>query len=518
MNLFEQLWNNCGVEEIIVPMIYEGGSKVGKDLSLKRIATDTTIALIWRKRSFEEAVVYQIFCDGVLKGTIKSTNYTLKGLQASTEYEISVEAVTLDGRVLAIIGKDKIATRKEPETVSVLDYGAVGDGKFLNTIPIQAAIDDCPEYGRVVIPEGIYVTGALHLKSHMTLEIQKNAVLLGSAELIDYPIKKYRFEGLETECYSSLLNAGILNKHQQIEDLMIEGEGVIDANGSILRQKERDERAGQTGRAVCIRNAKNVYIHGLTIKHSPAWCVHLIYSEYVCINDVRIFTKTDENGVPYTGIANADGIDVDSSRHIDIIHSVIASQDACVSVKSGRNAEGREIAKPSEHVRVTDCLLKAGLGIAIGSEMSGGIRDVVIRDCVFQNTFSLLSIKAPRPRGGVVEDVLCEDCIHFNYDTLYEDSEWFRGAIYVDQFYSFKEFDSELKKPVTEATPCVKDLVFRNVEVDTVAGNAIYLVGLPEMPIKNVTLDHVKAKGKNGIVMRNVEGLEQKNVSIILHR
>lgn len=491
---------------------------MGNERSMKRIVTDTTIALIWRKQSFDEAGVYQIFCNGNLMGTIKSTNFTLKGLKASTEYEISVEAVSLDGQVLSVIGKEKICTKKSPEIVSVLDYGAVGDGKTLNTIQLQSAIDDCPEYGKVTIPKGVYITGALHLKSHMTLEIQKDAVLLGSTELIDYPVKKYRFEGLETDCYCSLLNAGILNKHQQIEDLTIEGEGVIDANGSILRQKERDERLGQPGRAVCIRNARNVYIHGITIKQSPAWCLHIIYSEYVCVNQVRIYTKTDENGVPYTGIANGDGIDIDSSRHVDIIHSVIASRDACVSVKSGRNAEGREIARPSEHVRVTDCLIKEGLGISIGSEMSGGIRDVVVRDCVFQNTYSLLSIKAPRPRGGVVEDVICEDCIHFNYDTLYEDSEWFRGAIYIDQFYSYKQFDSQLKKPVSEATPQIRNVVFRNVEVDTVAGNAIYIVGLPEMPIQNVTLDHVKAKGKNGIVLRNVEGLEQKNVSIILHR
>lgn len=497
---------------------YRGVQDLDKNRSLKSIATDTTIALIWRKREFEEAVVYQIYCEGSLKGTIKSTNYTLQGLEPNTCYEISVEAVSLDGRLLDVIGKVNVQTRMLTETISVLDYGAKGDGKTLNTIQIQSAIDDCPEGGKVVIPEGIYVSGALHLKSHMTLEIQADAILLGSDELIDYPVKKYRYEGLETECYTSLLNAGLLTPKQQIEDLIIEGEGVIDANGSILRQKERDERAGQTGRAICIRNAKNVYIKDLTIKQSPSWCVHFIYSEYVCVNHVKIYTKSDETGHPYVGIANGDGIDVDSCRHVDIIHSMISTQDANVSVKSGRNAEGREIGRISEHVRVTDCLLKSGLGICIGSEISAGIRDVVIRDCVFQNTYSMLSIKAPRPRGGFVEDVLCEDSIHFNYNTLYEDSEWFRGAIYIDQFYSFKEFDSEQKKPVTEATPRVQNIVLRNVEVDSSTGNAIYLVGLPEMPIRNVTLDHVKAKGKNGMVLRNVEGLEQKNVSVILRR
>ena len=88
----------------------------------------------------------------------------------------------------------------------------------------------------------------------------------------------------------------------------------------------------------------------------------------------------------------------------------------------------------------------------------------------------------------------------------------------MDQFYSYKDFNSDEKKPVGVATPEIRNITFRNLEVDTVTGNAIYLVGLPEMPLKNITLDHVTAKGKNGIVIRNVEGLEQKNVSIIMHK
>ena len=254
------------------------------------------------------------------------------------------------------------------------------------------------------------------------------------------------------------------------------------------------------------------------MKQSPCWCVHFMYSEDICCNHVYIYTKCDEKGNLYDGICNGDGIDLDSCQNVNIIHSMIASEEDCISIKSGRNKEGREIGKPSSGVYITDCLFKSGYGIAIGSEMSGGITDVTIRDCVFQNTYSMLSVKAPRPRGGVVDGIICEDCIHFNYDSIEEDCEWHRGAIYVDQFYGYKDFENDQKKPLNSTTPIVKNITFRRLEVDTVAGNAIYLVGLPEAPLENIVLDHIKAKGKNGLVIRNVEGIQQNNVSIVLHQ
>lgn len=485
---------------------------------MKKRITETTIALIWKKQQFDEQAVFQVYCDGQIVETVKSTNCTLKRLQSGTTYHVKVEAVDLAGNLIAVIDEADVKTEEIRESVVITDFGAVGDGKTLNTQAIQSAIDACPKNGKVIVPEGKFLTGALHLKSDMTLCIKQDGVILGSSRLEDYPIYQYRFEGLETNCYASLINAGIRDKEEVIENITIEGHGAIDASGSKLRQLERDERAGQPGRAICIRNAKNVYLKDITIKQSPAWCVHFIYSQEICCNHVMIYTRADENGNIYEGIANGDGIDIDSCRHVDIIHSVIATQDDCIAIKSGRNEEGRQIAKPTEHVHISDCLFKTGFGIAVGSEMSAGIRDVTVHDCVFQNTYSIMSIKAPRPRGGVIEDVLCEDCIHFNYDTIYEDCEWFRGAIYVDQFYSYKDFNSDEKKPVGVATPEIRNITFRNLEVDTVTGNAIYLVGLPEMPLKNITLDHVTAKGKNGIVIRNVEGLEQKNVSIIMHK
>lgn len=415
-------------------------------------------------------------------------------------------------------------------TYDIAEFGAVGDGKTLNTAAIQAAIDACGEGDRVLIPEGIYVSGPIFIKSNMTLYLEEGATLLGSGKMEDYPLYRYRFEGREQLCHGSLINSVDIRDMQpedaayetgyiaegdkRLKNIFIEGKGTIDANGTTLRKQMLEAKVGIRGRALVLRNVDNLVIKGVTIRHSPAWCVHTIYCKNVVLEDVTICTKYGADGTRYD-VHNGDGFDPDSCQNVVVRNCVIESQDDCIAIKSGRDEEGRRVGIPTEHVLVENCTFRYGFGVAVGSEMSGGVRHVLVRDCVFEDTHSLGSVKAPRGRGGVIEDVVYENIRHTNYKAEHKDCKWFRGAILVDQFYSHAEFDWSAAEPVTEGTALIKDIVFRNIETDTKAGNAIYLAGLPERYLENIQLINVTAHGKTGMIAGNVKGLVVENLQVI---
>lgn len=395
--------------------------------------------------------------------------------------------------------------------INILDFGADKSGRTLSTSALQAAFDKCEKGGCVYVPEGLYRSGALFLKSDMTLFIEQGAVIKGSDSTDDFPIFTYRWEGQETECYSSLLNAGIGG--EGVHNLVIEGGGIIDANGVTLFHEEMKEKKGARGRAVCIRNSSDITIRGITIRQSPSWCLHLINCRDIKIDDVKIHTKYDEQGNRYEGIFNGDGIDCDSCKNVRITNSLIASQDDCIAIKSGKDAEGRAAAMVSENIHIKNCRFESGFGVAIGSEMSGGVRNVTVRDCEFNNTFSIGSVKTCRGRGGVIEDILFENVTLLNTDTEHSDCKWFRGGIYVDSYYSNDEISTE-RQPVTEETPLIKNVTFKNAKVDTCGGNAVYISGLPEMHCKNITLENITAVGKFGMKAYFTDNLKMKNVDV----
>lgn len=392
---------------------------------------------------------------------------------------------------------------------NITAYGAVPDGITVCTEAIQKAVDLCPRGGTVYIPRGNFVSGAIFLKSDMTLYLDEGARLTGSGNTADYPVIGCPFEGLERLCYASLICTGSA-PHKNIT---IEGNGIIDANGVPLFNAEMSENKGSRGRAVCIRNTENVTIRGITIRHSPAWCLHMIYCKNVLIDGIEVHTKYDENGGKY-GIFNGDGIDIDSCSNVKITNSLIASQDDCIAIKSGRDAEGRRVGVPSENITVEKCTFKSGFGVAVGSEMSGGVRDVFVRDCTFENTHSIASIKAVRGRGAYIKNIHYENCTLINRSTEYGDTQWFRGALYADGFYGETEFDADKRAEINEGTPDIDGIYFKNITLETTAGNAVYLYGLPEMPFKNITLENVKAHGKYGIKTKNIDNLKLINTEI----
>lgn len=396
------------------------------------------------------------------------------------------------------------------QRLNIADFGAVPDGGMVCTKAIQRAIDLCGRGGIVYVPKGEFVTGALFLKSDMTLLLEEGARLKGSGDIRDFPVVGCPFEGLMQLCYASLINTN----GAPCENITIEGKGVLDANGVELFALEMEENKGKRGRAVCIWNAKNVTLRDVTIRQSPAWCLHLIYCNNVLLDGISVHSKYDENGEKYQGIFNGDGIDVDSCRDVLIRNSLIASQDDCIAVKSGRDAEGRRIGLPSINVTVENCVFKSGFGVAVGSEMSGGVRDVFVRNCTFENTFSLASIKAVRGRGGYIRNIHFENCTLVNADREVKATKWFRGAIYADGFYGEEEFDWDAPVKVDETTPEVDGIYFKNITVDTQEGYGVYLCGLPEMPYRNIFLENVKASGEYGMETKNIQNLQSVDTQV----
>ena len=466
--------------------------------------TQTSIAVVWDKTADE----YEVFCDDVSYTKVTRGDCTIEGLKPGREYKITVKGGGMSQSI-------KASTRMDGGTYNVCDYGAVGDGKTMNTRAIQAAIDACAPDGIVLIPAGTFVSGAIYLKSDITLKVDKGAVLTGSGDPADYPIRRYRWEGREHDCYSSLVNVNF--EHEgRFKNITIEGDGKIDANGAELFLNERAGNKAQRGRAICIRNTDGVYYKDITVKQSPSWCVHTIYSNGVSANNIKVYTRYDEDrSKVYGHIFNGDGFDPDSCRDVYMFNSMIASQDDCIAIKSGRDEEGRAVGIPTENVRITDCRFENGFGVAVGSEVSGGVRNVLVRDCTFTHVYSIASVKSPRGRGNVIENVVYENCAGEYQDDEFCDCEWFRGGIYVDNFYSVVEFDSTAEEPVTDGTPKIRNVTFRNIKMKTGVSNAIWLAGLPESPLEDITLENVTAEGPKGMKAFNIRGLTMKNVNVI---
>ena len=393
------------------------------------------------------------------------------------------------------------------------------------TAALQSQIDACLPGGTVRIAPGVHVTGALFLKSDMTLFLEKGAVLKGSSDLADYPVFPYRWEGHVTNCYASLLNtptnvicssgrasgpsrAALSGQCEgpylaPISNLTITGTGAIDASGDSLRAREKSSPFPR-GRAVCLRNVTNLRLSGVTIGHSPAWCLHLCFCRDVAIDGIRIDQPTGVNG---------DGIDVESCSNVRISNSRIVSTDDSIAIKSGRDTEGRRINRPSSDILIEDCSFERGLGVAIGSEMSGGVSNVLVRNCTFTDTKSLASVKACRGRGAVVENICYTNCTHTNSVTKRrKDGIWFRGAINVDLHYAGPIDFSP--RPFDETTPVFRNIVFTDLKTSTANGRAIFLAGLPESVLHGITFRNVVATGETGLSAAYVDGLVLSNVTV----
>jgi exo-poly-alpha-galacturonosidase len=389
----------------------------------------------------------------------------------------------------------------ERPTYVIAQHGASGDGRTLNTEAIQAVIDRCSRGGGgdVVVPAGTFLTGALFLKPGVHLRIEKGGVLLGSVEPRDYPQVATRWEGEEREWTAALINA------VGLEDVAITGEGVIDGSGD--EWLKRYPRFGppqpsaqspvpsstpravlQTGkpRLICLQDCRRVRVAGLTLRNQAVWCLHVLYSEDVDLSDLVIRAAHD--------IPSSDGIDVDSSRRVRIVRCDIDVNDDCISIKSGKDADGLRVNRPSEDILIEDCHFRYGHGgVAMGSETSGGIRRVQVRRCVVDSgNWAPIRFKTQPSRGGVVEDILYSDI------TLADTRQAF-------EFNMLWRMVPPLAPPA-KVLPVVRDV--RLVNISGQVGSLGVVRGLPDSPIRGVRFENCRVKARQGLILENVEDVD----------
>ena len=397
------------------------------------LRTESSVTVWWEKP--EEFIpgdkfIFRLTGPASRRETSVVTHVTAKGLFPDSEYIVEVRFLHQGRPVWEL--EERVRTEKERPKIDVTKapYFAVGDGETMNRSAIQRAIDDCPAGGTVVIPRGVFRTGALNLHSDMELYISEGGVLLGTADPSDYePRIMSRFEGIEGMCYASLLNIGELDRERGItaRNVRITGGGMVCGGGralmenTIAREKallsesgfarpedtygieKEDTVPGRVrGRLINISCAEHVRISDLVLRDGPAWNIHMIYSSDIVTDAVTLISKH---------IWNGDGWDPDSSSNCILFGSQFFTGDDAVAVKSGKNPEGNVIAIPTEHIRVFDCKIHYGHGFAIGSEMSGGVRDVKFWDCDLSGSYCGLEVKATAKRGGYVKDIFFTDCV-----------------------------------------------------------------------------------------------------------
>ena len=376
--------------------------------------------------------------------------------------------------------------------VDIRTFGAEGDGITDCTCAIQAAIEACVPGDVLLISSGVFLTGALFLKSGIDLQINADAVLLGSRDLSLYPVMRYSFEGVDQLCYASLINTS----EGPNSDIRITGGGCIDSRGLMLAALQLETEVVR-GRVVCIRNCKGVTIRGVKLLHPPAWCLHLIGCSDVLVDSITIDSDYTERGGLHAYADNDDGIVVYSCENVSICNSYIRTHDDCISIKSGKGSEARLASRPTRNVRISNCEFHLGSGVAVGSEMSGGIEDVMISDCRLIDCFSLFCLKTARTRGGYVRGISLSNCTLESRDTGVFSYRRHKGMIFMDS--SYKEDPATVQSEVLPAE--ISDIRISDVRIDTPAKTAVYIHGFPDRPFRRIHLSNVSfsCEGPNDI-------------------
>ncbi|HYM94773.1 MAG TPA: glycoside hydrolase family 28 protein [Chitinophagaceae bacterium] len=443
------------------------------------------------------------------------------------------------------------------DTLNIVKFGAVSDGITLNTKSINHAIDACSKSGGgiVLIPEGMWLTGPIVLKNNVNLHLVKNALLQFTNDFNQYLLIEGNWEGLPQMRNQSPISA------TNATNIAITGSGIIDGNGDAWRMVRKDKLTETQWRRLIasggvlsedkknwypsekslkgsllknpgeirpektemfydsikdflrpnllvLSNCKKILLEGITFQNSPAWCLHPLMCEDLTVRNV--YAKN-----PWYA-QNGDGIDVESCRNVLIENSTFDVGDDGICVKSGRDEAGRKRGMPTENMIVRHCVVyHAHGGFVIGSEMSGGARNLFVSDCTFMGTDVGLRFKTTRGRGGIVEKIYVKNI------TMKDIAG---QAILFDMYYAAQDpvpLAGEKREPpkaemlpVTEATPQFRDFHISNITCNG-AGKAIFVRGLPEMNIKDIYLDNMTLQAKEGLDCTEATGLHLKNIRLI---
>jgi polygalacturonase len=401
----------------------------------------------------------------------------------------------------------------------VTKFGARKDSSAKATAAIRKAIDAASKAGggTVYFPAGKYLTGPIHLKSNITIFIDAGAELHFSNSFDDYlPMVESRYEGVDVKSFSPLFYA------YKAENIAIVGRGVIDGHGEkwwhfVEGYKEGQPRSKwqrifeEENKNILLPDdpkqmkrgflrppfiqplyCKNVLIQGITIRNSPFWTINPEFCDNVTVHAVSI--KNPQRNAP-----NTDGINPESCSNVHISDCHISVGDDCITIKSGKDVPGRTKARPAENYTITNCTMLAGHGgVVIGSEMSGDVKKITISNCIFDGTDRGIRIKTTRGRGGVVEDIRVDNIVMKNI---------LEQAIVLDM-----EYAKVPPEAVSERTPRFRNIRLSNITAYT--KEAMYINGLQEMPVEEISLNDVVFEAQRGVTLRNVKDIELNNVRV----
>jgi Endopolygalacturonase len=455
-------------------------------------------------------------------------------------------ATSFDPATLPAVDAPTIPQR----SVRITDFGAISDGHTLNTDAINRAIASVASQGggRVIIPAGLWRTGPIVMQSRVELHVAEGALVQFSDNRADYPLVETNFEGrAQLRCQSPISG-------RDLEHIAITGKGVFDGAGQVWRPvKKMKMTAGQWAKLVdsggavnatqdiwypspeirdgnehrgprtpefvqrtrdslrpvlvSLVNCRHVLLDGPTFQNSPGWCVHPLMCDQVIVRNVTIRN-------PWFA-QNGDGLDLESCSNVIVENSSFDVGDDAICLKSGRDAEGRARGRPTENVRVRNCIVYHGHGgFVVGSEMSGGVRRIHVSDVTFMGTDVGLRFKSTRGRGGVVEDILIERVRMTNIPG---------EALLFDLFYGTKAPDEAdpqslnspllAAKPVSEETPAFRNILIRDV-VSLDSERAALIRGLPEMPVENIRLENVRMSARSGVYIADAANVSFSDVQI----
>ena len=425
---------------------------------------------------------YQVTLNGEGRFSCETNVFSLYDLKPDTAYTVTAGEDSLTFR-----------TAKEACAVDVRQFGAVGDGVHDDTDAIQNAIHFTPAGARILFPAGTYLTRPLALRSHLTLELQAGATLLGSPDRAKYPILPGTvtdlsggddlmigaFEGLTRPMYQSLIHA------EYCEDIAIVGQGVVDGNAQnsdFWREFRNFDTARPRLMFFC--NCKGVTLHGVTGRNSASWNLHPFYSEDMSFLDVKVQAPKDS--------PNTDAIDPEACVDVRMIGCRLSVGDDCIAIKSGKLELCRARNQCAERHLIRNCLMEFGHGaVTLGSETACGVRDLTVTRCLFRQTDRGLRIKTRRGRG--------KDCdiTGITFDNIRMDgvitpvviNMWY-NCCDPDRFSDYVKCRTPL--PVDDRTPHLGAFTFRDLACTGAQAAACYIDGLPEAPIDQVTLQRVR--------------------------
>jgi polygalacturonase len=371
--------------------------------------------------------------------------------------------------------------------LNVRTLGAVGDGKTKDTAAFQKALDQCAAKGggEVVVPAGDYFIGSIALKSNTTLRLEKDANLMGTPDLDDYPIIKGRWEGRWVDAHRGLISA------QDAKNIAVIGPGHIVGNPALGGRK--------MPRRPCIIepiNCTDIRFEDFSAQQQRMWTIHPTLCDNIVVKNLNIRS---------TG-GNGDGIDVDSCRHVQIDSCDIDTGDDCIAIKSGRGMEGYKIARPSEDVQISNCTLGDSIFacIGVGSETSGGIRNIHIEHCKFTHakTYAVY-IKTNIDRGAFIEDISGNDL---------------EIVSATGGFLRLNLVGSGIKDPQPvpgeEGIPSTKNFRFSNVKIAQCGRLIDAGMISPLKPLDGFAVSNVSGNCEKGIELANIRNASLSNINV----